>query len=73
MGSYKLEVPPMTIHFFDKYPMRKKPVIAVSFDGENAMYKVASFNSEETMRWFLECLDEALAGQNVTRFPKEVE
>ena len=73
MSSYKLVIPPMTIHFYDRYPMRKKPVMAVSFDGENAVYKVASFNSEVTMKWFLECLDDALVGQKVTRFPKEGE
>ena len=50
----------MTIHFVAEYPMRKKPVIAVSFEGENAMYKVASFNSEETAQWFIECLEKRL-------------
>ena len=51
--------------------MRKKPVMAVSFDGENAMYKVASFNDEKTLNWFVECLDEALKTANVRRFPAE--
>ena len=73
MSSYKLVIPPMTIHFCEDYPMRKKPVMAVSFDGENRQYKVASFNDEKTMRWFIECLDDALVGQKVTRFPKEGE
>ena len=73
MSSYKLVIQPMTIHFYDRYPMRKKPVMAVSFDGENAVYKVASFNSEVTMKWFLECLDDALVGQKVTRFSEEGE
>ena len=50
----------MKIHFSSTYPLRKKPVIAVSFDGENAMYKVASFNSEKTAQWFLDCLEERL-------------
>ena len=71
MDSYKLIIPPMTIHFFAKYPMRKKPVMAVSFEGENCQYKVASFNDEKTMRWFVECLDDALKQANVVRFPKE--
>ena len=71
MSSYKLIIPPMTIHFCEDYPMRKKPVMAVSFEGENCQYKVASFNSRTTMQWFVECLDDALRGQNVTRFPKE--
>lgn len=69
MSSYKLAVPPMTIHFCEDYPMRKKPVMAVSFEGENRQYKVASFNSAETMKWFIECLDDALKQANVKRFP----
>ena len=69
--SYKLVIPPMTIHFCEEYPLRKKPVMAVSFEGENCQYKVASFNSEETMRLFVECLDYALKRANVKRFPAE--
>lgn len=38
MSSYKLIIPPMTIHFFEDYPMRKKPVMAVSFEGENCKW-----------------------------------
>ena len=60
MDSKKIVLRDMTIHFFANYPMRKKPVIAVSFEDENAIYKVASFNSEETARWFLECLEERM-------------
>ena len=66
--NYKLVIPPMTIHFYEKFPMRKKPVMAVSFDGENCQYKVASFNSSETMQWFIECLDDALKQADVRRF-----
>ena len=62
MDSKKLRIHDMNIHFCN-YPMRKKPVIAVSFEGENAMYKVASFNSEETAEWFLECLEERMKSQ----------
>ena len=51
--------------------MRKKPVMAVSFDGENRQYKVASFNSAKTMKWFVECLDDALKQANVKRFQTE--
>lgn len=69
MGSYKLVIPPMTIHFNEHFPMRKKPVMAVSFDGENCQYKVASFNSAETMQWFVDCLSDALEQANVRRFP----
>lgn len=71
MGSYKLIIPPMTIHFYEKYPMRKKPVMAVSFEGENAIYKVASFNDEKALKWFVECLDEALKAADVRWFPAE--
>ena len=73
MDSYKLIIPPMTIHFHAKFPTRKKPVIAVSFEGENCQYKVASFNDEVTFKWFIECLEDALEHANVRRFPKEAE
>ena len=73
MEGHKLIIPPMTIHFCEKYPMRKKPVMAVSFEGENTMYKVASFNDEAAMKWFVECLDDALKQANVRRFPAEEE
>jgi hypothetical protein len=39
-------------------PDRKKPCLAIQIEGDNAMYKVASFNSEETARWFLEIFEE---------------
>jgi len=71
MSSYKLVIPPMTIHFHEKYPMRKKPVMAISFEDENCMYKVASFNDAESFKWFIECLEDALEKANVWRFPKE--
>ena len=69
--DYKLIIPPMTIHFCEEYPIRKKPVMAVSFEGGNCQYKVASFNSAETMRWFVECLDDALKQANMKRSPAE--
>ena len=34
-------------------PQRKKPCLMVKPHGENAYYKVASFNSEGTADWFL--------------------
>lgn len=71
MSSYKLSIPPMTIHFCENFPMRKKPVMAVSFEGENCQYKVASFNDEKTMLWFVECLDDSLKQSNARRFPAE--
>lgn len=69
--NYELYIPPMTIHFCEDYLMGKKPVMAVSFEGGNCQCKVASFNSTETMRWFVECLDDALKQANVKRFPVE--
>lgn len=39
-------------------PDRKKPCLAIQIEGENAIYKVASFNSEETAHWFLEMFEE---------------
>ena len=69
MSSYKLVIPPMTIHFCENYPMRKKPVMAISFDGENCKYKVASFNDEKTMCWFIECLDDALKQSKHEKVP----
>jgi hypothetical protein len=71
MDSYKLVIPPMTIHFCAELPMRKNPVITVSFEGENRQYKVASFNNKTTYKWFVECLEDALKQANVRRFPKE--
>ena len=71
MDSYKLNIPPMTIYFFAKYPMRKKPVLAVSFEGESRLYKVASFNDEVTFKWFIECLEDAMEQAAARRFPKE--
>lgn len=37
----------------EHFPERKKPCLAVRIPGDPAMYKVASFNSEETADWFL--------------------
>lgn len=39
-------------------PYRKKPCLAIQIEGENTMYKVASFNSEKTAHWFLEMFEE---------------
>lgn len=41
-----------------KWENKKLPVLAVEFDGENCAYKVASFNSDKTARWFSEIMDE---------------
>ena len=38
------------------FPERKKPCLAVEID--NCLYKVASFNSEETADWFIDIVEE---------------
>lgn len=38
------------------FPYRKKPCLGVEID--NCLYKVASFNSEETADWFIEIVEE---------------
>lgn len=45
-------------------PYRKKPCLAVQIDEENCLYKVASFNSEETARWFLDIFKEFMGDGN---------
>lgn len=41
--------------------MRKKPVLAVRIDGENAAYKVASFNNQGAAEWFCEIMEKFVA------------
>lgn len=41
-----------------KWQTHKKPVLAVQIEDENCIYKVASFNSEETANWFVELMEE---------------
>ena len=41
-----------------KWRSHKKPVLCVTDDKENCIYKVASFNSEETAQWFLDKMRE---------------
>lgn len=43
-------------------PGRKKPCLTVQKG--NCIYKVASFNSEETADWFLEIVDEMIVNQD---------
>ena len=45
-----------------RWKTHKLPILAVSFDDENAVYKVASFNSEETAKWFEEVMEEFFEG-----------
>lgn len=45
-----------------KWESHKLPVLAVQFDGENRIYKVASFNSEKTAHWFAEIMEEFFDG-----------
>ena len=37
-----------------KWDSHKNPVLSIRRDGENSVYKVASFNSPETANWFVE-------------------
>ena len=57
MDDYWMKIGDMTI-LFEKWPTHKLPVMAVRFHGEARVYKVASFNSEIVMKWFIECLEE---------------
>ena len=52
----------ITVSVEDWGPWRKLPVLAVRIDGENATYKVASFNSKETAEWFCEIMVEMMSG-----------
>ena len=45
-----------------KWDDHKLPVLAVRFEDENRIYKVASFNSIETATWFVEVMQEFLEG-----------
>ena len=45
-----------------KWESHKLPVLAVSFEGENRVYKVASFNSQKTADWFCEIMEEFFEG-----------
>lgn len=46
----------------EKWETHKNPVLAVRLDGENRVYKVASFNSGETAHWFEEIAEEFFEG-----------
>lgn len=45
-----------------KWVGRKHPVVAVRFENENRVYKVASFSSVETANWFIEVMEEFFDG-----------
>ena len=45
-----------------RWDSHKHPVLAVRFEDENRVYKVASFNSEETAHWFEEIMEEFFKG-----------
>ena len=40
----------------------KKPVLVLGFDGENTVYKVASFNNDEAAMDFIEAMGKFFAG-----------
>lgn len=58
MDNYRIRINSMNI-LLQKWPKKKLPVLAVQFEGEADMYKVASFDSEEKMNWFIEVFKEA--------------
>lgn len=43
-------------------PNTKKPSLCVHFDGENTIYKVATFKDEKTAKWFVEVMEEFFYG-----------
>ena len=45
-----------------RWESHKLPVLAVQLENENAVYKVASFNSEQTAKWFEEIMEEFFEG-----------
>lgn len=45
-----------------RWESHKHPVLAVQFEDENTIYKVASFNSEKTAHWFEEIMEEFFKG-----------
>ena len=47
--------------FVEHMPYRKKPCLTVQKG--NCIYKVASFNSEETADWFMEIVEEMICNQ----------
>ena len=44
--------------------LRIKPCLMVRIPGDNAIYKVASFNSEETADWFLAHMEKMFGGKS---------
>ena len=70
-GSRKIKSNGIIVSVQDWSPWRKLPVLVVEFEGENRAYKVASFNSEATARWFLEVMGEFFAIRP-TQFSKEM-
>ena len=52
----------ITVSVQDWSPWKKLPVLVVEFEGENTAYKVASFNSKETAKWFNEVMEEFFKG-----------
>lgn len=43
-------------------PNTKRPSLCVHFDGENIIYKVATFKDEKTAKWFVEIVEEFFKG-----------
>ena len=52
----------VTVSVEDWNPWKKKPVLTVRFDEENAVYKFASFNSKESAERFVEIMERFFDG-----------
>ena len=48
-----------------RWESHKLPVLAVQFENESRVYKVASFNGEDTAHWFEEIMEEFFKGLGV--------
>ena len=47
------------------FPDRKLPKLTVQFEGEATIYSIASFNSEENAKWFLDVIDDLIGVNSV--------
>ena len=53
-----------------RFPDKKRPRLCLQFDGENTIYSVAAFKSEQTARWFCEVMEEFFDGIAVQEQPE---
>lgn len=55
----EIEFNDLTISALD-LPGKKRPVLALSFDGSRNYYPVATFKNEKAAHWFMEVMEEFL-------------